>query len=225
MLLAGTLLLAGCYKEPVALTTWPPTEQPSLTGEPTPEPQSSSNPTADAGSPTPGAPSSAPGSLAVPPSGAQTSDCINGWTTPASGSVEYDEAIALLDSQMETDGPWQISEMRYFLGPDVSWAETRYDIVARWYVRAELAADASYRARWLIEKRADLVKGVAAVAPFESTGFQAPDWTGFAGDGRPTTYLGLPGQWTGAPYDFVTGGGYSGQPGLPDEVIGCLGAT
>lgn len=131
----------------------------------------------------------------------------------------------MLDGQTGGEGPWQIYELRYFIGPDVSWAETRYDIVARWYLRAEHADDGTFRGRWLIEKRAELVKGVVAVAPFESSGFQAPDWTGFVGDGQPTTYLGLPGQWSGTPYDFVTGAGYSGQPGLPDEVIGCLGAT
>jgi hypothetical protein len=36
---------------------------------------------------------------------------------------------------------------------------------------------------------------------------------------------GLPGQWSGIPYDFVTGEGDSGQPGLTAEVVGCLDQT
>jgi hypothetical protein len=63
-----------------------------------------------------------------------------------------------------------------------------------------------------------------AVAPYESSGFGSPDWTGFTGDGEPQTYLGLPGQWAGTPYDFVSGGS-SAEPGLPADVIGCVSDT
>ena len=66
---------------------------------------------------------------------------------------------------------------------------------------------------------------MAAVAPYDSQGFTSPDWTGFVGEGQPQTYLGLPGQWPGTAYDFVSGGRYSGQPGLPDQVVGCLSDT
>ena len=47
------------------------------------------------------------------------------------------------------------------------------------------------------------------------------------GEGEPQTYIGLPGQWSGVPFDFVTGGGEggSGQPGLPSEVTACLAGT
>jgi len=216
-------LVGACYEEPVAITTWPPTELPSASAQPMPTGQP--NPTSTTillptqGTATPG-PSST-GAIG----GAPSADCINGWTTPAADSAEYAEATAMLDSQMEVDGPWQITEMRSFTGPDVSWTDTPADVVERWYVRGALAADPDFRGRWLLERRGELIKGVVAVAPYDSAGFQSPDWTGFVGEGQPTTYLGLPGQWTGSPYDFVTGAGYSGEPGLPDQVVGCLSAT
>jgi hypothetical protein len=104
--------------------------------------------------------------------------------------------------------------MRYFTGTDG---------VLRWYLRGAIATDANFRGRFLIEAR-DEDAGVAAVAPYESTGFHSPDWTGFTGEGEPQTYLGLPGRWSGTPYDFVSGGA-SGVPGMPAEVIGCLSDT
>ena len=80
-------------------------------------------------------------------------------------------------------------------------------------------------ARWLLEQRTDLIRGISAVAPYDTTGYESPDWTGFTGDGTPQIVTGLPGTWAGIPYDFVTGEGDSGEPGLPDEVVGCLAGT
>ena len=54
-----------------------------------------------------------------------------------------------------------------------------------------------YRGRWLIEKRTDQILGVSAVAPWDSTGYESPDWTGFIGEGPPQTYPDLPGLWSG----------------------------
>ncbi len=124
---------------------------------------------------------------------------------------------------MGVPGPWTLIEMRYFVGPDAPGIiEPRYDNVHRWYIRAALANDPGFRGRWLVEKRTDQVLGVSAVAPWDSTGYESPDWTGFVGEGPPQNYLGLPGQWSGIPYDFVTGQGDSGNPGLPPEVTDCL---
>lgn len=205
-------LVGGCYKEPVAITTYPPTDPPGVT-ETTPPPDQ-----------TPGStfPTIAPGTPG--PSSGPATDCVNGWTTALEGDAEFGTALYLIERRMEVTGSWTVDEVRYFTGPDVVWAETPAPLVERWYVKASLA-EGGFRGRWLMERRSDLDYGVVAVAPYDSTGFQSPDWTGFVGDGQPTTYLGLPGQWSGTPYDFVSGAGYSGQPGLPDQVVGCLSDT
>ncbi|MEA2677878.1 MAG: hypothetical protein QOJ81_2019 [Chloroflexota bacterium] len=189
LLLIG--LVGGCYKEPVAITTYPPTDGPAT-----------ANPN---GSPLP--------SLAST-SGAPTDDCVNGWITPSAGSPEYDGALSILGDQLGADGPWQLDALRYF---------TASDGALRWYLRGAMATDANFRGRFLIEASGEDAR-VAAVAPYESIGFQSPDWTGFLGDGEPQTYLGLPGRWSGTPYDFVTGG-TTGEPGLPAEMIGCVSDT
>lgn len=139
------------------------------------------------------------------------------------GSINYDEGIAILGGTMGRSGTWSVTEMRYFTGPDSPGViEPRFDFVERWYIKATLADDRAFRGRWLIEKRTDQILGVSAVAPWESFGYQSPDWTGFIGEGPPQTYIGLPGQWSGIPFDFVTGEDDGGQPGLPPEVVDCL---
>ena len=138
-------------------------------------------------------------------------------------SDEYNAALAIIETQMGVAGPWTVDEMRYFTGPDSPRIiEPRYDPVHRWYVKASLVSDPGFRGRWILERRTELVLGISAVAPYESVGYQSPDWTGFVGEGPPQTYIGLPGQWGGIPYDFVSGEGDSGNPGLPDEVLDCL---
>ncbi len=133
----------------------------------------------------------------------------------------------MIDSQMGiATGLWKADEVRYFTGPDVPWIiEPHYDTVQYWYVRAYLAADPAFAGRWLLEQRTDFIRGISAVASYDTTGYQSPDWAGFTGDGAPRSYSGLPGQWPGIRYDFVTGAGDSGQPGLPDQVVGCLSGT
>lgn len=222
VVLLVALTTAACYKEPVALTTFPPT------GDPTSEPTVSGGPT-DLPSGVPTDQPSMPVDSSVPatPRPVATgvgADCVNGWILPASDSAEYGTGMYLIERQMEVTGPWTVDEMRYFVGPDNIWAETPAPSVERWYVKASLT-DQDFRGRWLIEKRSDVSFGVVAVAPYSTSGFQTPDWTGFVGDGSPTTYLGLPGQWAGTPYDFVTGTGYNYQPGLPAEASGCMTGT
>lgn len=197
--LAGLLLIGlvgGCYEEPVAIATYPP----------------SGDPQASAGSPAPDA------------SGAPADDCVDGWVAPSSLSQEHGTAIYLIERRMGVSGSWTIAEMRFFLGPDVAWSETPAPSVKRWYVKASLDGQ-DLRGRWLIEQRSELDYGVVAVAPYDTSGYRSPDWTGFVGDGQPQTYLGLPGEWSGTPYDFVSGSGESGEPGLPDEVVGCVSDT
>jgi hypothetical protein len=199
------LAVAGCYAEPVVLTTYPPTEEPGLIDQPTDQPSSTATP-------------------GLVPTGV-AADCVNGWADAPDDNAQYGTAMYLVERQMEVTGPWTVDEVRYFTGPDSTAAEEPVDLVERWYVKASLTDNPDFRGRWLIEKRSDFDFGVVAVAPYSTVGYQSPDWTGFVGDGQPTTYLGLPGQWTGTPYDFVSGAGYTGEPGLPDEVIGCMSST
>ncbi|CAN5805198.1 hypothetical protein BH24CHL5_BH24CHL5_01320 [soil metagenome] len=231
------MLLLGCYQEPVAITTFPPTEAPTPTPEPTVSPTLEPTPTPtpiELPTPAPPTASVTPLPLASPTpypgqspiGGLPGRGCINGWSSPAPGSEEYERGLLILETHMGASGPWAVAEMRYFSGPDAPGVVApRYEDVERWSVTATLVDDAAFRGRWLLEQRTEAIRGVSAVAPFDSLGYQSPDWTGFVGEGPPTTYLGLPGQWSGIAYDFVTGEGDSGQPGLPDEVVGCLQAT
>jgi hypothetical protein len=145
---------------------------------------------------------------------------------PSQESDVFETGLSILSGYMGVPGPWVVDEMRYFVGPDSPGViEPRFENVERWYIRTGEGTDPGLMGRYLIEKRTDLILGVAAVAPWDSEGFESPDWTGFIGEGPPTTYLNLPGQWVGIPFDFVTGEGDGGQPGLPDEVYGCLTGT
>ncbi len=150
-------------------------------------------------------------------------DCVEGWDGLPAGTQLYEEALDLIRGQMGIDGEFEVDEIRYFLGPDVPWIiEPHFDVVRRWYVKASLVDDPDFRGRWLLEFRDDQRKGISAVAPYDTAGYQSPDWVGFVGDGLPREIPGLPGLWPGVPYDFVTGEGDSGNPGLPAEVEGCL---
>ena len=149
--------------------------------------------------------------------------CVNGWTSPAEGSDEYETGLSILTGYMGVTGPWAVDEMRYFVGPDSPGViEPFFPNVERWYIRAALESDPSFRARWLIEKRTDQILGVSAIAPWDTSEYESPDWIGFIGEGSPTIYTDLPGQWSGIPYNFVTGEGDGGMPGLPSEVVDCL---
>jgi hypothetical protein len=163
------------------------------------------------------------GGSASAASGNPSADCVEGWTAPPPGSELYDEGLDLIRGQMGIQGDFDVDEMRYFLGPDVPWIiEPHFDVVRRWYVKASLVDDPEFRGRWLLEYRAPDRRGISAAAPYDTVGYQSPDWRGFAGDGPPRHVPGLPGEWPGVEYDFVTGEGDSGNPGLPAEVEGCL---
>lgn len=229
--LAGLCLMAAaCYREPVARATPTPTITIVDLSSLPPPPTSAVTP-APTGTPidlTPTPTPSAAATLGPTPTffaSTPAPDCVEGWIAPVPGSDEYDAGLEIMGSQMGVEGPWQVEELRYFTGPELPNVEPQYPFVERWYVRAALADDPAFRARWLIERRTELIAGISAVAPYDSTGYKSPDWTGFVGEGEPVTYLGLPGQWSGIPYDFVTGAGDSGNPGLPDEVVGCLTGT
>jgi len=127
---------------------------------------------------------------------------------------------------MGLSDPLVIEDMRYFIGPDPpNILDPRFEAVEHWYIKATLSSDPTYRGRWLVEKRDEQRLGVSAVAPYETVGYSSPDWHGFEGDGLPRTIEGLPGQWAGIDYDFVTGEGDGGFPGLADSLSECMSGT
>jgi hypothetical protein len=156
-------------------------------------------------------------------SGDPAAGCVEGWVSPAPGTEVYQEALDLIGAQMGIDGELVVDEMRYFRGPDVAWiVEPHFDVVRRWYVKASLVDDPHFRGRWLLEYRDQNRRGISAVAPYDTAGYESPDWRGFTGEGPPRTIPGLPAQWPGIDYDFVTGEGDTGNRGLPAEVEGCI---
>jgi hypothetical protein len=126
---------------------------------------------------------------------------------------------------MGVTGDFQVIDMRYFTSPEVPWIlAPRPPVVEWWYVKAQLVGDPTFRARWLVAKRSPVVKGIAAVAGFDTTGYRSPDWRAFIGDGEPRAIEGLPGTWVGIEFDFTTGEDNE-KPGLPDEASQCLDNT
>ena len=119
--------------------------------------------------------------------------------------------------------------MRLFVGPESPPSDKNYlEDIRRWYGEAVRGRRFStYQGRFLVEERR-FGTGVVAVAPYDTTGFTSPDWIGFQWDaarnerapvrGTPRRLAGdrlrLRGGWRGAD-----------DPGLPDEVAGCLDAT
>jgi hypothetical protein len=136
------------------------------------------------------------------------------------------EPLDVIRAQMGISGLFVVADMRYFEGPEVpNIIEPRPPVVKRWYVKAHLSSRPSFRGRWIVEKRSAIIEGISAVAPYDTLEFRSPDWRGFEGEGPPRAYPGLPGKWTGINFDFVTGEGDSGFPGLPTEATGCLKGT
>jgi hypothetical protein len=124
-------------------------------------------------------------------------------------------------------GPLEVVDLRYFEGPESPPSDKGYLLlVQRWYVKLFAERDHAFSGRFLVEARR-FGQGLSAVAPYDSTGWTSPDWVGFqlAADTTPKAYEGLPGEWSGIPYDFVDGGAGVTIPGLPDAVIGCLDGT
>jgi hypothetical protein len=161
-------------------------------------------------------------------------ECVNGFTDLAPEDPARDEALRVLGRATGVpSGRFDVADIRYFEGPESPPSEREYLLnVRRWYVKASVRGDESLAGRFLIEKRS-FGAGVVAVAPFDTAGIRSPDWVGFqlAEESGPQPYPGLPGEWAGEPYDFVTGRDPQtreevfGFPGLPIEVAGCLEGT
>ncbi len=173
------------------------------------------------------------GTLDQPTPSGPSADCTGGWVTPERGTDLRTEPLDALRARYGVTGLFVIDEMRYFEGPqDPGTIAPRYDYLRFWYVKASQQDDPSFRARWLLVAPPDGEPAVAATAPYGSTGFGPGDWVAFFGESdAPYEYPGLPGQYFGIAYDFVTGiiidsgEPEGGPPGLPAESIGCLRGT
>jgi hypothetical protein len=159
--------------------------------------------------------------------GPVASDCVQGWKTPKADSGRYRTPLRVI-RRITGQDRLEVVDMRYFDGPESPPSDRGYLLnVERWYVKAFAKDDLAFQGRFLIEERTYGV-GLVAVAPYDTNGFRSPDWTGFqfdSGDTQAEVYPGLPGTWSGVPYDFVRGGAGLEMPGLPKEVVGCLSAT
>ena len=171
---------------------------------------------------------SADGATTTPPKPADNAGrgCVNGWIVPARGTRLRVEPLDIIRQEMGITSLFQIIEMRYFTGPEVPWIlAPRSPFVEWWYVKAHLVDDPAFRARWLVSRRWEPPrKGITAVAPFDTEGYQSPDWRGFIGDRPSHAVEGLPGTWVGDDFDFTVGEDGE-KPGLPVEVVHCLDGT
>lgn len=167
-----------------------------------------------------------PAITAPPPQGSGAGPgCVNGWMVPAPGTALRVEPLDVIRRDMGVSGQFLVTEMRYFSGPEVPWIlQPRPPFVEWWYVKAQLVDDPAFRARWLVARRSPVVKGISAVARFDTQGYRSPDWRAFIGDSPPHAVEGLPGTWVGIEFDFTTGEDGE-KPGLPDEVLHCLDGT
>ena len=175
---------------------------------------------------TPSTTTSTGGATTTPPKPAGNTGPDNGWIVPARGTQLRVEPLDIIRQEMGITGLFQVIEMRYFTGPEVPWIlAPRSPFVEWWYVKAHLVDDPAFRARWLVARRWEPRRqGIAAVAPFDTEGYQSPDWRGFIGEGPPHAVEGLPGMWVGADYDFTVGEDGE-KPGLSVEVVHCLDGT
>ena len=159
--------------------------------------------------------------------GPVASDCVEGWKTPPADSARYRMPLRVI-RRVTGQTSLEVVDLRSFDGPESPPSDKGYLLnVERWYVKAFAKDDQVFQGRFLVEARTYGI-GLVAVAPYDSNGFRSPDWTGFqfdSGDTQPKPYPGLPGTWSGVPYDFVDGGAGLQIPGLPDEVVGCLSGT
>lgn len=163
-----------------------------------------------------------------PRKGPVAADCVEGWVTPDEGSGAFSSPLGVIRQAAGIRGKLVVVDMRMFDGPESPPSDKGYLLnVRRWYVKLYARDDPAFQGRFLVEART-FGQGLAAIAPYDTNGFLSPDWVGFqfdSGDPVPKRYEGLPGEWAGVPYDFVTGGAGLEIPGLPDEVTGCLSAT
>jgi hypothetical protein len=169
----------------------------------------------------------------VPPTppptiGPSSPTCEGGWSTPAQGSGLWTTPLAVIRKATGVAGPLDVVDMRTFVGPESPPSTKNYLMdIRRWYVKLYATDDLAFQGRFLVEDRR-FGRGLAAVAPYDTSGFVSPAWVGFQYDAehpKSYSYRGLPGTWAGIAYDFVNGGSGLTLPGLPAQSAGCLDGT
>ncbi|GIU98218.1 MAG: hypothetical protein KatS3mg013_2021 [Actinomycetota bacterium] len=216
-MLALAVVLAACDRD--ARPAGGFTNVPSASEAP---PVAPGSPEATASPTPPAVPASPP-----PTAGAPSPRCVEGWVTPEPGTPDHERPLRVIRRTTGVRGELAVVDMRMFVGPESPPSDKGYLAqVRRWYVKLYAPADPAFQGRFLVEARG-FGRGVVAVAPYDSAGFRSPDWIGFQWEvgARPERYPGLPGRWSGTPYDFVRGGAGLTIPGLPREVVGCLEGT
>ncbi len=183
---------------------------PPATADPTPAVTSSAPVTSQTPSATPTpSPTPTPTPSPSPSGGPKSATCVNGWTDAAAGSDFYGQATQAVTDTLKA--PHALSRVRYFAGPLVAGG-----IGAVYYVEL---ADPQLPVRLVIVSGGG--PSAYAVAPSGTHGWQAGDWTGFAGTEAPAAHPPLPGTWAGPAYDAVTGASALLSP----QLAGCLAGT
>jgi hypothetical protein len=165
----------------------------------------------------------------LPRRGAPSATCVNGWRTPPEGSPDATDPLGIIRRTTGEQAPFEVVDMRLFVGPESppsvgEGAKGYLQGIRRWYIKLYAPDDLTFQGRFIVEQRR-FGRGLAAVAPYDTSGFRSPDWRGFqydVTDTDPRVVPGLPGTWTGVEYDFVQGGEGLDLPGLPAAVVGCL---
>ena len=118
--------------------------------------------------------------------------CVTGWVSPTRGTALRTDPLDVIREGMGVSGEFAVVEMRYFTGPPAPGLVSD-DVFERWYVRAHLADDPTFGARWLVH-RWPPGAGIVAAAPFDTTGYQQGNgtasraWTGVQNQMAPTPW-------------------------------------
>src|SRR5439155_1258491 len=137
-----------------------------------------------------------PSPPATPPpaAGPVSVGCVKGWVTPDRGSPRFLQPLGIIRRTTGVTGSLHVVDLRYFEGPESPPSEQGYLLVVqRWYVKLWTKDDPAFQGRFLVEARR-FGRGVAAVAPYDTSDFRSPDWIGFQFDSSDTTaraYAGL----------------------------------
>lgn len=163
-----------------------------------------------------------------------SADCVEGWSGESLQLAALYEGLELLGvggppAEIDTDA-FVVEEVRIFNGPEDANIIAPRPTVERLYLVGYAETDPGFRGRWLF-RRTTAGFSVAAVAPYDSTGFGEGVWETCVGTcqvGRP-----LAGEWCdpGCVEDYIFRSCEGIPPGTwspgdcagqPPEVLGCL---
>jgi hypothetical protein len=148
----------------------------------------------------------------TPSSGKASPSCVQGWITPARGSVLRKQALDMMRTR--AGERFVVEHMRYFKGPEDAEVLNPHGEVERWYVKGYAQGSPGQRRRWLV-RRAQLGSGVDATAAYDSAGYGPQTWR----------RVGTPDPDLADPFQQPCGGDKVQCMGLPREVLGCLDGT